>query len=272
MSQGDVARLLGWSLSKMQRIEGGEVGVSPTDLHALLDVYGVTDDDQVRQLTNDAHASRRQRYVTAPDHRAHLSPGLLELMQFEKLAVSIRAYQPVFYPGVLQTPTVAEAILAHWHDSLSEEARRVRYDVRMSRRRQVIERAGGPEYCLILDESVIKRRILDAKVTAEQLEVVAGLSLEPNVHIRIVPFAKGAYMPALGAFQILSVSNERNDDVLYREAFLRDEMTHDPDEVSFHRAAFEDIWKQSRSEEATYRMLVAEASALRSLVDQDDIV
>ena len=69
----------------------------------------------------------------------------------------------------------------------------------MSRRRQVIERAGGPEYCLIFDELVIKRRILDAKVTAEQLEVVAGLSLEPNVHIRIVPFAKGAYMPALGA-------------------------------------------------------------------------
>ena len=34
---------LGWSLSKMQRIESGEVGVSPTDLRALLDLYGVTD-------------------------------------------------------------------------------------------------------------------------------------------------------------------------------------------------------------------------------------
>jgi transcriptional regulator with XRE-family HTH domain len=272
MSQGDVARLLGWSLSKVQRIEGGEVGVSPTDLHALLDVYGVTDDELVRQLTNDARASRRQRYVTAPDHRTHLTPGLLELMQFEKQAASIRAYQPVFYPGVLQTPTVAEAFLAYWHDSLSEEARRVRYDVRMSRRRQVIERPGAPEYYLILDESVIKRRIIDSKVTADQLEVVAALSLEPNVHIRIVPFAKSAYLPALGAFQILSVSNERNDDVLYREAFLRDEMTHDPDEVSFHRAAFEDIWKQSLSEEATHRKVIAEATWLRSLLDQDEIV
>ena len=107
-------------------------------------------------------------------------------------------------------------------------------------------------------------------MTAEQLEVVARLSLEPKVHIRIVPFAKGAYMPALGPFQILSMSSEWNDDVLYREAFLRDEMTHDPDEVSFHRAAFKDIWKQSMSEEATYRMVIAEATSLRSLVDQDE--
>lgn len=271
LSQGEVAKLLGWSLSKMQRIEGGEVGVSTTDLHALLDVYGITDRDRIGQLTKDAHASRRQRYVTAPEYREHLTPGLRELMQFEKQAVSIRAYQPVFYPGVVQTPTVAEAFLAHWHDSLSEDARRVRYEVRMSRRRQVIERPDGPEYFLILDESVIKRRIVSAKVTAEQLEDVADLSELPNVHLRIVPFANGAYMPALGAFQILNVSNEENDDVLYREAFLRDEMTHDPDEVRFHRAAFEDIWKQSWSEEATHRRVVAEAASLRSLLDHEEL-
>ena len=38
-----------------------------------------------------------------------------------------------------------------------------------------------------------------------------------------------------------------------------------------HRAAFEDIWKQSLSEEATYRRVVAEATSLRSLLDHDDM-
>jgi hypothetical protein len=36
MSQGDVAASLGWSLSKVQRIEGGEVTISGTDLRAML--------------------------------------------------------------------------------------------------------------------------------------------------------------------------------------------------------------------------------------------
>src|SRR6266511_4790410 len=78
MSQGAVASRLGWSLSKMQRIEGGEVGVSVTDLRALLDVYGVVEPERIERLAEDARISRRQRWVTAPEYREHLTPGLRE--------------------------------------------------------------------------------------------------------------------------------------------------------------------------------------------------
>jgi transcriptional regulator with XRE-family HTH domain len=266
-SQGEVARRLGWSLSKVQRIEGGEVAVSPTDLRALLDVYRVSDRDLIDRLVSDARTSRRQRYLMAPEYRQHLTQGLLELMQFERKATAIRTYQPVFYPGVVQTPAVAEAILSFWKNSLSEEARHIRHDVRMSRRRQVFESGDGPEYLLILDESVIKRRVHNAEVTAEQLEDLAELAQRPDVHVRLVPLTRGAYMQTLGAFQILSLAGDDDEAVLYREAFLRDEIIHDRAEVIFHREAFENLWDEALSEDATRRAIVDEAALLRSSLD-----
>jgi transcriptional regulator with XRE-family HTH domain len=266
MSQGDVANLVGWSLSKMQRIESGEVGVSSTDLRALLDVYGVTDPGRVERLAEDARISRRQRYVTAPEHREHLTPNLRELMQFEKEAVSIRAYQPVTFPGVVQTPAVAEAVVGRWTSDV--EARRVRYEARMSRRKQVIERADGPEYFLVLDEAVIKRRFGGVKATAEQLEDIADLARQNRLHIRVVPFAKGTGMVAMGPFQIVNLDHEENS-VCYTESFKSDEILHDPEEVQSYREAFESLWEMSLSEAATLRLIVAEAAILRASQDQD---
>jgi transcriptional regulator with XRE-family HTH domain len=269
MSQGAVARRLGWSLSKMQRIEGGEVGVSATDLRALLNVYGVDDPEMIDQLTEDTRISRRQRYVTAPEYREHLTPGTRELMQFEMEAVAIRAYQSINFPGVLQTTAVAESILNWWKASLSEEARRVRLEVRMMRRQQITERDDGPEYMLILDESVLKRQIGGRKVTAEQLEVVANVARRPNVHIRVVPLEKGGYMGALGPFQILDLSDENDEDaVLYRERYNDDEVIHDPNEVRHLREAFEDLWEVSMTEEKALEAIAAEVERLRSQLDE----
>ena len=263
MSQGEVAKLMGWSLSKMQRIEGGEVGVSATDLRALLEVYGVTDKERIKRLTEDAHTSRRQRYVTPPEYREHLTPGLLELMQFEQEALSIRAYQPVSYPGVVQTPAVAEAIIAPWTEDM--DARRVRYEARLSRRKHVIERPDGPEYFLILDESVIKRRVGGIEETAEQLEHLKELAQRPRIHIRVVPLAKGVEAVAMGAFQILD--RLEDDSVLYVENYKSDTVTHEVARIEEYRGAFKRFWDISLSEESTLLAIVAEAASLRVTLD-----
>jgi transcriptional regulator with XRE-family HTH domain len=265
MSQGDVARLLGWSLSKVQRIEGGEVGVSATDLRALLDVYGVTDQQLINRLTEDAHTSRRQRYVTPPEHREHLSHGLLELMQFEQEAMSIRAYQPVTYPGVVQTPSVAEAIIATWTDD--GETRRVRYEARLSRREHVIERSDGPEYFLLLDESVIKRRIGGIEATAEQLDHLLELAQRPRIHVRVVPLARGGEAVTLGAFQVLD--RLEDDSVLYVENYKSDVVLHNGADVDEHRVAFARFWNVSLTEESTLFAIRAEAASLRLALEAE---
>jgi hypothetical protein len=266
MSQGDVASLVGWSLSKMQRIESGEVGVSSTDLRALLKVYGVTDPARVERLTEDARISRRQRYFTAPEHREHLTASLRELMQFEKEAVSIRAYQPVTFPAVVQTPAVAEAVIGTW--TSDAEARRVRFEARMSRRKQIIENTDGPEYFLVLDEAVIRRHYGGVKATAEQLEDIADLARQDRLHIRIVPFSRGANLVAMGSFQIVNLDHDDNS-ICYTEVAKADQIVHDPLEVGTYREAFESLWELSLSEAATLRAIVAQAANLRAKQDHE---
>jgi transcriptional regulator with XRE-family HTH domain len=266
LSQTDVARKLGWSLSKMQRIEGGDVAVSLTDLRALLDVYGMTDAAEVARLTDDARASRRQRWVTPPEHRAYLTPALRQLIQFETQAVGVRAYQPMLIPGTLQTPAVADIILSSKSNRISGEERRVRYEFRMERRRRTFEDTAGPRYLLILDESVIKRHIGGAKVMAEQLRSLVEVAQRPNVKIRVVPLNKGALLGLVAPFQKLDLSEDNDDSVVYREWWDRDEIVHDPAEVRYVTEIFEELWAASLTEEATVSAIEAEAAALEAEV------
>ena len=49
LTQADVARQLDWSLSKVNRIESGEVSISSTDLRALLGLIGIAQPERVNQ-------------------------------------------------------------------------------------------------------------------------------------------------------------------------------------------------------------------------------
>jgi transcriptional regulator with XRE-family HTH domain len=269
MSQGDVAKKLSWSLSKVQRIEAGEVAVSVTDLRALLELYDVADEEVIAQLAADARTSRRQRWVTPPEHRTFLTAGLRQLIQFESQAIEIKAYQPVLVPGVLQTPGVAEVILDFGTNRITDEERRVRFDVRMVRQRRLFERDDGPHYFLILDESVIKRHVGGLAIMAEQLEMLHELAQRPKVHIRVVPFEKGALVGIVAPFQMLRLSDDEHDTVIYLESYIRDHILHDPEEIRYFEKVFEELWGACLTEQATMRAIAAEAAVLRSALDAE---
>ncbi|HEX5198514.1 MAG TPA: helix-turn-helix transcriptional regulator [Actinoplanes sp.] len=270
LSQGVVAKRVGWSLSKVQRIEAGDNAISGTDLRALLDLYGVNDPEEIEQLLEEARISRRQRWWAKPEFRDHLTPGTMQLLQFEAEAVAIRSYQPVLVPGPFQTPAYAEFLLRSWFNiGLTDDERRVRFDVRMQRRAQFTESADSPQYHLILDESALKREIGGLAVMAEQLEYLADLARHPSIHVRIVPLKEGAVLGLVGQFVVLDLADDDSGDaVLYRESFTMDSLSHDPKEIQFHRDMFEAFWDQSLNEEKTIRAIIAEAASLRARLDR----
>jgi transcriptional regulator with XRE-family HTH domain len=269
LSQGAVAAHMQWSISKVQRIESGDNAISGTDLRALLHLYDVTDAEEIEQLQEEARISRRQRWWTKPEYRENLTPATMQLLQFEAEARAIRSYQPVLVPGMFQTPEYAEYLLRFFEVSLTEEKRRVRLEVRVRRREQVLESGDSPQYYLILDESVLKREIGGLEVMADQLDVLADLARRPDIHVRIVPLEEGAILGSGGHFTVLDLAEDDFDDaVLYRESFTKDFIDHDPKEVAFHREMFETFWEQSLSEEKTIRAIIAEAALLRARVDR----
>ena len=265
-NQTDVARSLGWSLSKLQRIELGEVTISPTDLRALLTVYGLDDAERVSALMEDARVARRERYWTAQEHREFLPPGLLQLLQFERAATAIREYQPTLVPGPLQTPALVDAIFAGFGRSLTGDERRVRRENRLARRRNVIERPDAPEYFLMIDESVLWRSVGGLETTAAQFEDLADSATRPHMHVRVLPMDTGALLGTPGTYMVVDLSDKPDDAVLYRENYLRDELVQDPPEVGYHREIFGRFWGKSLDETASRALILARAYDLRARI------
>ncbi|WP_127503920.1 helix-turn-helix domain-containing protein [Actinoplanes solisilvae] len=271
LTQSDVARRLRWSLSKVQRIETGEVAVSETDIRALLQLYGITAASTVAAYAADANLARRERWTTPPEYRKYLTPGLRRLLQFEVVATRVRSYQSLLLPGVLQTPALAEYIIEQAGAQLTAEERRVRLDVRLRRRRDIIERPDGPRYYLVIDESVLLRTVGDDLLMAEQLEDLAKVAAHPHIFLRIVPLdeSEGAIIGTFGNFQLMSLSDEDADDtVLYRERHTSDRIDHDVDEIRSYRDAFESLWMLSLPEDASLRLISYAALGRRVRLDR----
>ncbi|GIH05965.1 transcriptional regulator [Rhizocola hellebori] len=259
-TQGQVAEDFDWSLSKVQRIESGDVTVSSTDLKALLAHYDVTDAKRVQQLVEVARASRRKGWWDQPQYREHLTAATLQLLQFETEASAIRVYNPALIPGFLQTTGYAEMILKNW-EQLSEADRAVRFEVRMRRRELAL--TTDSQYYLVLDESVLHREVGGPEVMVEQLWELLRLTGILNFRVRILPFGAGAHLAMLNPFMVLDFGEEENA-VLYLEAQMADEMVNSSERIRLYRERFEAFWDVALTEEDTASLIRAKAEKLRS--------
>jgi hypothetical protein len=59
MSGAEVVRQLGWARSKISRIEN-HVGITPGDVRELLDVYGITNRDDIQPLVEMARGAQQR--------------------------------------------------------------------------------------------------------------------------------------------------------------------------------------------------------------------
>lgn len=262
LTQAQVADELDWSLSKVNRIEKGEVTISTTDLRALLSLLDINAATDVQRLVDDAKASRRRGWWDDPAHRERLTPALLQLIQFEEQATIIREFEPTLVPGLLQTRSYAKAIMDFWADELPPAVRDARLEVRMLRGGQVLDQPDPPSYLVLLDESVIYREIGGREVLAGQLNELVRRAEQPRITVRILPFAKRAGAAGMtGPFVSIDLGDEENA-VLYRESPMGDELVHSPEMIRTYRSRFETIWAAALSEKESIRLIQEFAEGL----------
>lgn len=266
LTQGQVAKALDWSLSKVQRIESGEVSVSIPDLRALLAYLDVTDDDTIVGLMDDARTSRRQRWFSGSAYREHLTPATLRLLQFESEARRIQTFAPVIMPGLLQIPEYARETIRSGGAKLTPEAVQARFDARMHRFPHVFERTVAPEYTLILDESVLLREVGGPRVTARQLGALLALMARDRVEVRVLGFAQTAAIALLGPFTLLTLGDADNV-VLYRENYDNDQLIETKAEVDRHQVIFDDLWNRSLDRSVSERLVTARIASLAASSD-----
>jgi transcriptional regulator with XRE-family HTH domain len=266
-TQSDVAEAMEWSLSKVIRIESGEVSISPNDLRPLLTYLGINDRRQIDELTRDAKLSRaraRKSWWQESPFREHLTPATRRLIEFEQEAVAARYFSTYTIPGPLQHHSFAEAVLRQWNFGLSDEDVALRLEARMRRRRALLTRNPAPRLSVLLDESLVRRPFGGINVLIETLKDLLKLIKDGRIVLRIVPFSIDAPLPNYGTYDLLYLSADGDDDdaVIYREFELLDEIVEDKVRAAQHRLRFDELWNASLDEQATVELVQQRLSEL----------
>ena len=267
LTQGQVAEALDWSISKVNRIETGDVRISGTDLAALLRLLGVTDQSLTKRLAEQARASRQHGWWDAPPFRQHLTGPTRQLIEFESAAVTIRCYQPTLIPGILQTEAYARDILSYWAHEMNADERAARVAGRQLRRERLFGREPPVRYLVLLDESVVMRDVGGPSVMVDQLRQTLDHTASGHVNVRIIPYRDGAPFAVMGGFVLLDLIDAENA-ILYQESYVVDQIVQTQDAVLPYRSLFERMWELSLSEAASMRLMEARAANMLASLDR----
>ncbi|HEY7596487.1 MAG TPA: helix-turn-helix transcriptional regulator [Actinophytocola sp.] len=229
------AEALGWSMSKVIRIETGVVPVSPADVMAMLHVYELDD----RRLADELVAITRTRTAMWWDeYRDILSDQALDLLDYENSATGIRQYIGFAMPGLLQTDEYAMAAAGRLAGPDTVE----RLVEVQQRRQHRLSESDGPQASFVLDEAVLHRRVGGPSVMRNQLLHLKEVANAGDVTILVVPFTSGTHLGMAASFTIFEFAPEYGDSIVtitdpHREAVIRD----DPESAKKYAGTFREL-------------------------------
>ena len=263
----EVAEHLGWSASKVSRIETGRIGISPEDLDLLLGLYDVPD-DQATFLRRLAPSARPKGWWDA--YADTLSSGYANLIRLEAGSRALRCYGALVPHALLQTPEyVRQVILSTWERPPQAEIDR---RVQVCRRRQDVLDApteeGAMQFQAVLDESVLRRSAAapgedsGAAVLRGQLEWLVAVAGRPNVTIQVLPFDAGLPPVTSGSFSVLESRATRAPDVVYLENKTRVFFIDSEAEVHRYTQAFDLLSDTALDPEQSLELIGSIASTL----------
>ena len=269
MTQQLVAGKMDWSPSKILRMENGHSPVAPSDLRALLPLYGITSDEDIRALVDLARIARQASQIDR--YRDILPRATIEWIEHEASAAVIRWFEINFVPGIAQTRRYALEIMDTFLPADDgEDARRRLIDrhveARMCRADPLLA-ADGPEIDLIIDEATLRRGV--DGVMVEQLEHLKRINtvgrtgagervpdgLNPRVRVQVVPASLGLYALLRGPFELLQFAGDEPS-LVYLENRNSDAVIHDDaTETASYFDAFLDFRDRLPPPEATNEYL-----------------
>ncbi|MFC4070310.1 helix-turn-helix domain-containing protein [Actinoplanes subglobosus] len=210
-SQQDASGRLGCSVSKIQKIEGGEVGMKQVELEALLELYGAPDPLRAQLLELRRLGAQRgwwSKYGQVPTPFA-------TFLGLESAATKIRIFEPLMIHGLLQTKDYAHALAESLNPALTDAEVDRQVQIRLERQERVFAE-DPPEIWVVLDEAVLRRQLGGREVMARQLDHL--LTLPKRVTVQVVPFANGGYPGAMGALTLFEFAEDLHTPVAYVES------------------------------------------------------
>jgi transcriptional regulator with XRE-family HTH domain len=251
LTQENVSRHFEWHAAKVTRIETARVTVTARDVRDLLILYGVEDTDYREALVELARQSKERTWWT--DYRDVMRPG--SYVGLEDGATSMRSWEPVVLPGLLQTEAYMRALIRTGRaaDSPADIDRRVA--LRLQRQDRRLTGARPLQLGAVIDESVVRRVIGGPEAMAEQLRRLIDAAQLPNVMLQILPFDAGEHPFLGGSAALLEFPETTHMDVVYLEGIAGDYYEEQPSEVARYREEFQRLSTKALDPRMTIKMI-----------------
>ena len=179
-----VAAALKWSPSKISRYERARTGLRPREVERLLDYYEITGPRRELLLGLAEDAAQKGWWEEFTDS---LSEDYKQFIGLEHEATSMAIWHVDVVTGLLQTEEYARHIIGSYSQVEPVAPGMIGRLVRVRMRRQQVLDRDGLQLSVVLDESVLKRRIGDGAVMYDQLQRLVKEADRPNLTLQVLP-------------------------------------------------------------------------------------
>jgi transcriptional regulator with XRE-family HTH domain len=179
-----VAAALRWSPSKISRYERARTGLRPREVERLLDYYEITGPRRALLLGLAEDATQKGWWE---EHADSLSEDYKQFIGLEHEATAMAIWHVDVVTGLLQTEDYARHIIGSYSRVEPVAPGMIGRLVRVRMRRQQVLDRDGLQLSVVLDESVLKRRIGDEAVMYDQLQRLVKEADRPNLTLQVLP-------------------------------------------------------------------------------------
>lgn len=248
------ASKLGWSVSKLSRIENAVIPVRVSDLTRLLALYEIPDDQRAaiiglaRQILDEG-GGRSRRTPDRPSPETYTA------------AHTIREWSPVTVPRFLRTPAYATAVLESQTRIFPRPPGVTREMVKeITAPQSRLTRRGGLTLRALAGAPALRRPFGGPAVMRQQIEHILTAG-DGAVAVRVLPLDDGGIpgdVPAFIHAQFVSLPAALVPDVVLLPQLGRVPVTIDEEDAAYrHLLAFEEMWPAAASETESRELLTA---------------
>jgi transcriptional regulator with XRE-family HTH domain len=218
LSREQVEEQTGVNEGTLYRLETARARPQRRTLVALLDLYEVADPLRTDLIdiakTADGQGWLRPYYSELPEEYA-------AYISFEAEARSVRNYESLFIPGLLQTEDYARAVIS----GTLPMATRTQVEQRVTARMERQERLQGDrplELWAIMDEAAIRRMVGSRPIMRAQLEHLIDVADLRHVTLQVITFDIGAHPGMPGSFVYMEFDQPTDPELVYVDTLAGD--------------------------------------------------
>lgn len=250
LSTTRLAADLGWSQSKVSKIENGRTKPSVGDVQAWLRATGATEDERA-ELVDMAESIRVASIIWDRTLRGGRTEHQRTLSGLLTKATLVRVFQCAVVPGMLQTAVYARAALMlsdvfGLRDTAGAAAARIE--------RQAALYRDDKRFEFVITEAALRFQAVNRRALAAQYDKIVSVASLPNVSVSILPIDATPSVPHAHPFVLYEIAD--GTAFVTIETYTRELTLTDPEEVCLYQRVYESLRSDAHNGALAGRMLV----------------